>query len=85
MFEASGRRATFYMKEGGGNSDGTELLYVHEGILQRYAEQKGKRIVCLTWGEREIHHSVSSDFWDKEGRPEGLTMNDTIFKYFDVD
>jgi len=84
LFDSAGARATFYMKEGEDYADSIELLYIREDLLQHYAREKGKRVVCICWGEREIHHSEAQEFWEDEGHPEGLKVEDTIFKSFDV-
>ncbi|WP_288381946.1 hypothetical protein [uncultured Massilia sp.] len=84
LFDGAGIRATFYIKNGEEYSDSTELLYVREDLLHQYAKQKGKCLVRLSWGEREVHHSISREFWDDEGHPAGLKIEDTILKSFDV-
>lgn len=85
LFDRSGVRATAFVKDRENGSDSTTLLYVKEDLLKRYAEKRGKRIVCLSWGEREVHHSISEAIWRSNSLPDDLVHDDTIFKYFQAD
>jgi len=85
LFEPSGARATYYIKERNSYSDGAKLLYIREDLLRRYAENRGKHIVTLSWGERQVHHTIADGFWRDDSRPDDLNVDDAIFKYFQVD
>lgn len=74
-----------YLKSGDSHSDSTSLLYVREDLLKRYADLHEKKLVCMGWGERQIHYSLSDSFWHTEATPEDITHNDTIFKFYEVD
>ncbi|TFW18697.1 hypothetical protein [Duganella callida] len=83
LFDSSGRRATYYLKAGDSHSDSTSLLYVREDLLVKYAALLGKKLVSLSWGERQIHYSLSEGFWRSENRPD-IEHDDTIFKFFEA-
>jgi hypothetical protein len=85
LFDARGKRAMHYLKSGDSHSDSTSLLYVREDLLKRYADLHEKKLVCMGWGERQIHYSLSDSFWHTEATPEDITQNDTIFKFYEVD
>ena len=85
LYEPSGKRATLFAKGGDSHSDSTTLLYVREDLLYRYAEMRGKRIVCLSWGERQVHHTISDAVWQHGEQSDSVTTEDTVFKRFELD